>query len=176
MVERRFTWAMPVTESGTPCIVYTVGEATFRVIMFKGSLCTFCMHGMTKAQPPTTIKGCLWKHPETTMASLGPPVTNPIRHILPSLMFFYCFLKTSTQQVQQVLAFILPSNGSILLTEISSQSFAQKFRWHVTESWRNVQLILANVNSTTDNLYRGSNCDSLTYATLNTVNRNQHQK
>ena len=39
------------------------------------------MQGITKAQPPTTIKGWEWKTPETTMASLGPPVMKPMRHI-----------------------------------------------------------------------------------------------
>ncbi len=76
------TWAIPVTERGTPCIVYTLVEEILNVIMLSGSLCTFCTHGMTKAQPPTTIRGWLWKTPETTMASLGPPVMKPIRHIL----------------------------------------------------------------------------------------------
>ena len=79
---RYHTCAIPVTDKGTPCWVYTVGEATFKVIMLRLSLCTFWTQGITKAQPPTTINGCEWKHPETTRASLGPPVMKPMRHIL----------------------------------------------------------------------------------------------
>ena len=28
--------------------------------------------------PPTTMSGLEWKHPETTIASVGPPVMNPM--------------------------------------------------------------------------------------------------
>ena len=86
-VLKNYTCAIPVTDKGTPCIVYTFGEETLSVMTFRFNLCTFWMHGMTKAQPPTTIRGWLWKTPETTMASFGPPVIKPIRH-----MSFFPFL------------------------------------------------------------------------------------
>ena len=52
-----FTCATPVTEIGTPWLVYTFGEFTTKVMVDKGNFWMVWMQGMTSARPPTIMEG-----------------------------------------------------------------------------------------------------------------------
>ena len=52
-----YTWATPVTEMGTPWLVYTLGDSMMRVMVERGIRCTLWMQGQTMARPPTSMLG-----------------------------------------------------------------------------------------------------------------------
>ena len=83
MLQLQFTCATPVTEMGTPWLVYTRFEMMTNVMEPRGILWTFWMHGNTMALPPTISSGVLPQQtPLMTRASFGPQVTTPMsKHI-----------------------------------------------------------------------------------------------